>query len=120
MVPGDQHEARAREAFASLPQEARVIVPAPVLQELHQLIVHRKPRNPSYALRAVTKVLEVYPLVFHTQGDVKTALELLAQYPDQTITLADAMLVSMAKREGARVLTFDHRHFGLMGAEVYQ
>ncbi len=119
-MPGDQHEARAKDAFASLPREARVLVPALVLQELHQLIVQRKPRDPSFALRAVTKIIKAYPLVFHGEKDIQAALELLTQYQDQTITLADAVLASMAKRNKAQVITFDDRHFGLMGAEVYQ
>ncbi len=119
MVPGDQHEQRAKAAFASLPHGARVFVPASTLQELHQLILHRKPKDPSFALRAVSKVADVYPLVFHVEADVRAALQLLGRYQDQPITLADAMLASIAKREGAKVLTFDRRHFGLMGAEVY-
>lgn len=81
--------------------------------------MHRKPRDPSFAFRAVSKIAEAYPLAFHIEADAKAGLEQLRRYQDQTITLTDAVLASMAKREGAKVMTFDTRHFGLMGAEVY-
>ncbi len=120
LTPGDQHEARAREAFSSLAPNATVQVPVQVLLELHALIVHRKPRDPSYAYRAVNGIANAYPVVFPTEADVEAALELLKQFPDQAITLADALTASMAARVGASVLTFDSRHFSLMGATLYE
>lgn len=119
LTPGDQHEVRAKEAFSSLPADADVRVPVQVLLELHALIVHRKPRDPSYAYRAVRAIADAYPVRFPADTDVQAAMALLQRYPDQAITLADALTASMAAREGAGVFTFDARHFTLMGAALF-
>lgn len=118
MIPRDQHHHAAVEAFAAL-DGAGVQLPFTTALELHRLIVHRKPRDPGLALSVMQRLLERYPLAMPTNEDAEAALELLSRYRDQAITLADAVLASMAARAGARVLTFDRRHFGLLGAEVY-
>jgi predicted nucleic acid-binding protein len=119
MIPRDQHNEAARAAFRSFNSASEVLLPFATLLELHRLIVHRKPADPAFALGVIHKVRQAYPVVVPTAGDLDSGLELLHRYSDQAITLADAVLASMAKNAGAQVLTFDHRHFGLMGAEVY-
>lgn len=52
--------------------------------------------------------------------EVAAALALLERFADQKLTLADATIASMAARAGARVMTFDTRHFALMGASIVE
>jgi predicted nucleic acid-binding protein len=119
LTPGDQHELRARELFSSL-DHASVFVPLTTLLELYSLILYRKPRAPGYAHRAVSKITAAYPTAYPLEADKTAALALLGRYPDQAITLSDAVTACMAKRENAQVMTFDYRHFDLLGAEVYR
>jgi predicted nucleic acid-binding protein len=48
-------------------------------------------------------------------GDYKTAVQRVLQYPDQDITLFDAVTASLGSRLKVMVWTFD-RHFDLMRA----
>ena len=75
------------------------------------------------AQKAVGGVLAVYPLATLAtpqRADVEAGLAALARYGDQPISLVDATTASMAKREGLGVLTFDVRHYRLLGADVYE
>ncbi len=72
------------------------------------------------AQKAVGGVLAVYPLATPQRADVEAGLAALARYGDQPISLVDATTASMAKREGLGVLTFDVRHYRLLGADVYE
>jgi predicted nucleic acid-binding protein len=48
-------------------------------------------------------------------GDIETAAEVIKQYADLHLGLADASIVVLARRYGCRdLLTFDQRHFRAM------
>ena len=54
----------------------------------------------------------VYSLERFSAADVAMAQEVMAQYADLDIGLADASIVVLAARNGSQaVLTLDHRHF---------
>jgi predicted nucleic acid-binding protein len=57
----------------------------------------------------------IYRLAEFSQGDVARAAEVVTQYRDLKIGLADASIVVLAaKYKTTRVLTFDQRHFRAM------
>lgn len=114
----DQAHERALAVFGCAASDT-FVCPLPTALELHGLLVKRKPSDPGAAHEAARDVLRAYPLVFPTRDDTDAAADLLARYSDQRLTLTDALIASMAAREGVRVLTFDERHFSLMGAQPY-
>ena len=93
-------------------------IPYPVAVELHRFLLFQKPPQIEKALRTLQALLQAYPLVMPVEADVRTALEQMSRYPDQKISLVDATLVSMSQRTGLPVVTFDERHFQLLGAEL--
>ena len=85
--------------------------------------MYRKPPRSDagkLAVAAIAKVREVYPTVHPADEDVEAALALLERFAEQKLTLTDATIASMAARAGARVMTFDARHFALMGASIVE
>lgn len=114
----DQAHKRALTIFERAAKDT-LLVPLPTALELHGLLMKRKPSDPEAAHTSIRGVLSAYPLVFPTRDDTDAAADLLARYSDQRLTLTDALIASMAAREGAQVLTFDDRHFSLMGVDVY-
>lgn len=120
LTPADQHHGRAKAAFDHLSASGEAaFLPYPIATELHNLILYRKPEDPARAERVVTQALCIYPLLLPGEGDVTAALALLRAFGDQKISLTDATLAAMANRLGAKVLTFDTRHFALLKARVF-
>jgi predicted nucleic acid-binding protein len=117
LIPRDQHHAEALALFEALPAGERVAIPTSVLLELHRLILYRS-KDPRLALAVLDQLQAAYLLEHPQPEDYAVARRLLGRFDDQTISLADAVLAAMADRLGARVLTFDRRHFGLMGVTV--
>ena len=117
----DQAHEKALAIFGQATREKHTLLcPLPTALELHGLLVKRKPSDPDAAHKSLRGVLRAYPLVFPTQDETDAATGLLTRYADQKITFTDALLASMAVRAGVQVLTFDDRHFGLMGAALYR
>lgn len=121
LTPRDQAHQRARAAFRQLGiDRLEPVLPYPALLELHRLLVTRKPTATERAHGLLEEVLEMFPYELPTRDDVAEARATLQRYRDQRITAADATIAAMARREGASILTFDERHFSLMGADVYR
>ncbi len=120
LTPRDQAHERARVAFRQLGVDRlEPVIPYPAVLELHRLLVTRKPASPKRAHGLLEEVLGTFNYELPTREDVKEARETLRRYPDQRLTMTDATIAAMAQREGVMVLTFDERHFTLMGAGVY-
>lgn len=66
-----------------------------------------------------SQAIFLYLLALPRAKGVRPRLETMGQYPDQVISLFDAITASMAKREDGKLLTFDRRHFRLLGAKIY-
>jgi predicted nucleic acid-binding protein len=95
--------------------QAEPLVLSPfVLAELDYLVTSRA------GVGAELKVLEdvangIYRLAEFTSRDVALAAEVVSQYKDLSVGLADASIVVLAERYNTtRVLTLDHRHFRAM------
>ncbi len=100
---------------------AEVSCAYPAALETHRLMLNRERVTVDYAHALIADALEVFPPVLATPEDVDEALESLTRYRDQKITLADATIAAMSRRERQLVVTFDERqrHFQLMGAALY-
>ena len=88
-----------------------LLLPVVLLAEIDYLL-HR--RLGAESARDFLKAIELgeFELVPLTDGDVVRCSEVLGQYRDLEIGLADAAIVAAAERLGIRrLLSFDHRHF---------
>jgi len=110
-----QDRSRERRVIDVLQADAQSLVLSPfILAELDYLVASRS------GVGAELKVLEdvangIYRLAEFTPRDVAQAAELVTQYKDLNIGLADASIVVLAARYNTtRVLTFDQRHFRAM------
>lgn len=101
--------------------DAEVRCAYPAALEAHRLMVNRKRVTVHHAHALMIDALEIFTSVLPTREDVDEAVASLRRYHDQKITLTDATIAAMARRERQLVFTFDerHRHFQLMGAAVY-
>jgi uncharacterized protein len=82
-----------------------------VLAELDYLIGSRVGEGPRTSLLAEV-ARDAYLLVPMSGADVGQAREIIEQYADVGLSLADASIVVLAKRHRTRaVLTLDERHF---------
>ena len=118
----DSKNAVATRILETLESEnAEVSCAYPAALETHRLMLTRGV-SVTQAHTLITDALEVFTPVLPTVEDVDEALSSLKRYADQKITLADATIAAMARRERQVVLTFDQkqRHFELMGVEVYR
>jgi uncharacterized protein len=108
----DAGERAHHRAAAALRQEAGIRSLSPfVLAELDYLLTKRvSSRAARLVLDEVTR--GVYQLESFTADDIARASEVIDRYASLGIGLADASIVVLAERYGARdILTLDERHF---------
>ena len=109
LKPDDQHHAECTEKFRALAQPFGTVWP--VLAEASYLL-----RN---LYGAQDKVLEMIlrgaiQLLFLGPDDVPRIRELMRQYADRPMDLADAALIRVAEREGIReIFTVDRKDFSV-------
>jgi predicted nucleic acid-binding protein len=117
-VPSDQHHAEAR---TDLERLAAARIPVMVLDstlvEAHSLVLRRT--APRIALGWLNAIRSTATLVIPTEADVDAAVELIRQYDDQTITLADALVSVTSARLHFPVWTYDH-HFDVLRANRWR
>jgi predicted nucleic acid-binding protein len=118
--PKDQWHTQAGRLFEQLERKrADVIAAYPALLETHRLLLARE-RVPIPRIHAlIEEAFEAFGVMYPVEADANQARASLRRFSDQRISLTDATVAAMAVREGTQVATFDVRHFGLMGAEVY-
>ncbi len=102
--------------------DAEISCAYPAALEAHRLMLNRAVVTVNYAHALIADALEIFSPTMPTREDVAEATESLKRFSDQKITLADATIAAMARREQQLVFTFDERqrHFQLMGAAVYK
>jgi predicted nucleic acid-binding protein len=92
----DQNHSKALELFTQLAATgAQLICPTSTLLEFHNLMVYKGIRE-AHTVAATT--YRSYAYKRPDDEDIRTALEIIAKYSDQGVTLTDAVLASMAKR----------------------
>jgi predicted nucleic acid-binding protein len=116
--PDDQYHERAQDQLKAL-QEGRlsVVLAYPTLLEAYTPILYR------LGYPTVSAWLEDVragaALVNPTPQDYRDAAALLSRFPDQSISLFDATLATLASRLGLPVWTYDH-HFDAMKTAVWR
>ncbi len=116
--PGDDNFGQAREDLDRLNSERlSVALPLPVLCEGYTLVLHKLGTH-----RAQTWLEEMRgqaSLVNPSPRDYEAAADLISEYPDQRLSLFDAVTAVLSERLGLPVWTYDH-HFDVMRVEVWR
>lgn len=116
--PSDQYYARADgEAMSIARQQLETVIPAPILGEVHSLILYRL--GLAIARRLLEEMFNSAAIANPSQIDYRTALRIIQQYEDQPITLTDAVVAAMSQRLQLPVWTYDH-HFDIMQVRVWR
>jgi len=91
------------------------LVPAGILAEIGFLVETRMGTD---VLVAFLADLEQHAFTLaNTEDDLARVRELVRQYADLPLGLADSTVVACAERSGGKVLTLDRRHFGVVARE---
>ena len=110
--PSDQHHERASRELRRLEKEGYYVAVAySTLSETYTLILRRL--GSQYACHWLQQLLEGVMPVNPEPQDYQSAFLRLLEYPDQSITLFDAITSVLAQRLNYPVWTYD-RHFDLM------
>lgn len=116
--PDDTYHSRAQEELTRLQIEKRqTFLVYPTLFECYSLILRRLSLPAAH--RWLEEVRASTPEITPTSADYLSATTLVRRYPDQTITLFDALTATMAVRLGIPIWTFDH-HFDILRAPVWR
>ncbi len=112
--PSDQYHARAREQMTRLGAEGYLVaVTYPTISETYTLVLSRL--GAQYAHGWIEQLLDGVVAINPEPGDYQKAILLVLRYPDQLITLFDALIAVLAEKMGRPVWSYDH-HFDLMRA----
>ena len=108
----DQHHAACRELLETHP--GPVLVPAPVVVEVCQLLAARRGVDAEAAFLASLGAGEI-GVVDLRPSDFARAAELVKRYADLPLGAVDAAVVAVAERLGVvEIATLDRRHFNVV------
>jgi predicted nucleic acid-binding protein len=115
--PDDAHHKRARRELRRLADENHEIVVAyPTLLEAYTLVLFRL--GEAAALRWLED-MDTAALINPSAEDYRHAVLRVQSLKDQSITLFDVLVATLASRLGLEVWTYDH-HFDVMRAVVWR
>jgi predicted nucleic acid-binding protein len=98
----------AAELLARLGRD--VIVPWPILVEV-DLLLRARGHSRAAITFAESLAAGVHRLETPTEAEFELALKLAKRYPDSGADIPDLIVMAMASRRRASVLTWDFRHF---------
>lgn len=111
----DEHHLRARDEFESIMNTGiSLTVIVPVVQETHRLLMQRIGLH--VASPWLHEINASTVIVATNLDDYWQACSRLTQYPDQRISVGDALLSIVSERLQSPVWTYDH-HFDVLGAQ---
>lgn len=114
----DQYHERARSELISLNQEKiLIIVPYPILMEAHKLVLYRC--GIKAAGTFLERLISNTNLINPAPQDYQLAGKLIRQFPDQKITLFDALIATLSNQMDLPVWTYDY-HFDVMSIQVWR
>jgi predicted nucleic acid-binding protein len=114
----DQYHHRAQSELAKIAKDQLdILIAFPTVFEAHALILRRLGKRVSFDWLADLR--KGFTLVAPTLEDYREAHEKLLEYPDQAITLFDALVAVLASRANILVWTYDH-HFDVMRTRVWR
>lgn len=111
------HERSLREQTQLEAQSLRAVVSYATLQEAHGLVLRKL--GPSQARVFLRDLLRTTVFIVPIEEDHKKAVGRVLRYPDQDISMADAVNAEIADRLQVPVWTYDH-HFDIMGSRVWR
>jgi predicted nucleic acid-binding protein len=115
--PDDAHHKRSRRELRRLADENyEIIVAYPTLLEAYTLVLFRL--GETAAMRWLEEMTGA-ALVNPSADDYRQAVVRVQSLKDQSITLFDALVASLAGRLGLEVWTYDH-HFDVMRVAVWR
>ena len=97
--------------------KAHLLVPYPILMEAHKLVLYKGGNRAAASF--MQRLLSGTNVINPTVKDYQHAYNLVGQFPDQTITLFDALLATLSKEMNLPVWTYDY-HFDVMQVEVWR
>jgi len=116
--PDDQYHERAQDQLKALQEGSlSVVLSYPTLLEAYTLILYRLGHRTASGW--LDDVRTGAALVNPTPQDYRDATALVSRFPDQSISLFDATLATLASRLGLPVWTYDH-HFDAMKITVWR
>lgn len=116
--PRDDRFEQAREDVSRLNSERlSVAVPVPILCESYSLVLYRLGTKRAQAW--LEEIRGRASMVNPSNQDYEAAADLISEYPDQRLSLFDAVTAILSERLGAPVWTYDH-HFDVMRVEVWR
>lgn len=116
--PRDDRFGRAREDVARLNSERlSVVVSYPILCESYSLILRRL--GVDRARSWLEEIRDRASLLNPSARDYEAASGLISGYPDQDLSIFDAVTTVLGERLGLPVWSYDH-HFDVMGVEVWR
>ena len=92
-------------------------VPVPILCESYSLVLYRLGTKRAQAW--LEEIRGRASMVNPSNQDYEAAADLISEYPDQRLSLFDAVTAILSERLGAPVWTYDH-HFDVMRVEVWR
>jgi predicted nucleic acid-binding protein len=108
----DQHHSACRELLETYP--GSVVVPAPVVVEVCQLLASRRGVRAEAAFLTALGAGEL-EVMTASQGHYARAAQLVEQYADLPLGAVDACVIAAAESLGAtEIATLDRRHFGIV------
>jgi predicted nucleic acid-binding protein len=114
----DQYHERSRDELIRLNEDKfKIIIPYPILLEAHKLVLFKCGISAADAfvkrLATNTNLLNPMP------QDYQQAFKLIRQFPDQKITIFDALVAVLSKQTGFPVWTYDY-HFDVMNIHIWR
>ncbi len=98
-------------------QSLRAVVSYATLQEAHGLILRKL--GPSQARAFLRDLLRTTVFIAPIEEDHRKAVGRVLRYPDQDISMADAVNAEISDRLRIPMWTYDH-HFDVMGSNVWR
>jgi uncharacterized protein len=116
--PSDQYHGRSQSELQQFEQnQIGIIILYPTLLESYTLVMQRL--GTKQALIFQQMLTGGSELINPTEPDYAEAISLVSDYPDQSITLVDALTATVAKRLRILVWTYDF-HFDIMKSPVWR
>lgn len=116
--PNDSLHERSLEELERLQAEGlRAVVSYATLQEAHALVLRKL--GLTQARTFLQDLTQTTIFLTPTTDDCEAAVSRVLRYPDQDISLADAVNAEIGDRLEVPVWTYDH-HFDVMGSRVWR
>jgi predicted nucleic acid-binding protein len=117
-IASDQYHQRAQAELVHISEsDLTVLIPYPTVMETYSLLLRRV--TPNTAQQWLRDLQERASLISPTSEDYEAASSLVMHYPDQRLTLFDALLVALSENLAIPVWTYDF-HFDLVRAVVWR